>query len=129
MSRASSAHTEEAIAGFLRDTFRSVWTLELLLYLKRQCGRAVTKTQMVRDLRASEAIVSNGVEALFAAGLVLAEPDDSVRYQAASTRLATLADSAERLYERRPDAVRRLIVSSSDGAISAFADAFKLRGD
>lgn len=74
-------------------------------------------------------MVQQSVTALVAGGLLLPEGDGEVRYAPASRDIARLADAAERLYQRKPDAVRRLIVSSSLDQIAAFADAFRLRKD
>lgn len=79
-------------------------------------------------LRGSELIVSRGVESLMAAGLVSIDEQDCVRYSPASDDLTRLAEGAEQLYARSPDAVRRMIVSSTD-SVTAFADAFRLRKD
>lgn len=122
--------TENAeTVGFIRDSFRSVWSLELLLLLKSEPDRSWTQSDLVDHLRSSELVVQQSVSSLIAGGLLLPEEDGSVRYGPASKDIARLADAAERLYQRKPDAVRRLIVSSSIDQIAAFADAFRLRKD
>ncbi len=117
------------IVGFIRDSFRSVWSLELLLLLKSQPDRSWSQAQLVEQLRSSDLVVQQSVDSLIAGGLSLPEGDGQVRYAPASKDLARLADAAERLYQRKPDAVRRLIVSSSLDQLAAFADAFRLRKD
>jgi hypothetical protein len=117
------------LTNFIRGTFRSVWGLELLCHLRRLAPTAVTPQQLVADLRASELVVANGLEALLAAGLVLVETDHSVRYAPANEELDRLAEAADAYYARSPDAVRRMIVASSSAGVSAFADAFRLRRD
>jgi hypothetical protein len=121
--------TDQDIAGFIRSSFRSAWTLELLLHLARGPDRAWTAEELVGSLRASEAIVARGLEALVAAGLIVVDEAAGARFRPASADLALLADGAARLYAQRPDAVRRLIVGASDDSLSAFADAFRLRRD
>ena len=120
---------DQQIAGFIRSSFRSVWTLELLLHLARTEDRSWTADELVGSLRASESIVAQGLEALLAAGLIVADEAAGARYRPASPELADLADGAARLYGQRPDAVRRLIVGGSEGDLAAFADAFRLRRD
>jgi hypothetical protein len=120
---------DEQIAGFIQSSFRSVWTLELLLHLARSEDRGWTAQELVDVLRASDLIVSHGLEALLAAGLIVVDEAAGARYRPASADLAALADGAARLYAQRPDAVRRLIVGAGADGLAAFADAFRLRRD
>jgi hypothetical protein len=117
---------DEELANFIRSSFRSVWSLELLLLLKRD-PRPWPRAEIVAALRASESIVGHGVESLTAAGLVSADGTGAAAYRPASERAATLVDGAESLYARSPDAVRRLIVGAIPNPLAAFADAFRLR--
>jgi hypothetical protein len=121
--------TDQQIAGFITSSFRSVWTLELLLHLARTEDRSWTPDELVGALRASASIVAHGLEALLAAGLIVEDEDAGARYRPASAELAALAEGAARLYAQRPDAVRRLIVGASESGLAAFADAFRLRRD
>ena len=120
---------ERQLSLFIRDSFRSVWTLELLLHLKQHGDRAWSRAELVQRLRASDSIIANGAESLFASGLILIEDDGLARYRPASAELEALVEAAEALYARRPDAVRRLIVDPAAQAAAAFADAFRLRKD
>lgn len=117
------------LLSFIRASFRSVWSLELLLLLKSDPGRAWPKEELVDRLRGSDLIVSQGIESLVAGGLVVIEENDEVRYAPASDDIRRQADAAEQLYSRKPDAVRRLIVLAGDDQLTAFADAFRLRRD
>ncbi len=119
----------QELAGFIRHYFRSVWSLELLLFLKRDTERAWSEEELVEALRASQAVVTTSLEVLLAGGLIVREKDDSARYAPASLDLRRLVDETESLYARKPDAVRRLIVSSAATGVSAFADSFRLRRD
>ena len=80
-------------------------------------------------LRGSDLVVTQSVDALTAAGLVLAEADGSARYAPACADLDRLVGQAEALYGTSPDAVRRMIVAAANPGITAFADAFRLRKD
>jgi hypothetical protein len=117
------------VEGFIRATFRSVWALELLCLLRQNRERSLSRPQMVASLRGSDLVVTQSVEALTAAGLVVVEVDGSARFRPASKSLEQLAEEAEALYSRSPDAVRRTIVAGSNPGIAAFADAFRLRKD
>lgn len=120
-----SSDTERFIAA----TFRSVWALELLLYLRGARDRSHSREDLVQQLRASDAVVSKSVDGLVAAGLVVEHDDGSLGYSPVSPVLEKKVEEAEHLYAARPDAVRRLIIASSAAGLAAFADAFKLKGD
>jgi len=117
------------LAAFIRSHFRSVWALELLLFLKDNLSTAWKNEALVQALRASEAIVTKGLDILVAGGLIVSEDDGGARYAPASDDLRRLVDETQALYARKPDAVRRLIVSSTGADLSAFADSFRLRRD
>jgi hypothetical protein len=120
---------EEQLSAFIRSSFRSVWSLELLLLLKRS-PRLWPRDEIVAALRASDLVVAQSVESLTAGGLLTVDGDGRAAYSPASPGLAAMADAAEAYYARSPDAVRRLIVgAASGGGIAAFADAFRLRKD
>ncbi len=115
---------------FLRDTFKSVWSLELLLHLAQEPGRSFLEGELVEALRSSKGIVEKSLAALVAAGLVVAENDGGVRYSPANPDLRSLVERVRDEYAMRPDAVRRVIVSgAARSGASAFADAFRLRKD
>lgn len=117
------------IAAFLRDHFKSVWALELLLFLKTHAETAWSGEQLVAALRTSEIIVSTSVDMLLAGGLVSVDRDNRVRYAPASDDLSQLVDVTQAVYLKKPDRVRRVIISSAATGLSAFADSFRLRND
>lgn len=119
--------SNEDILRFIASSFRSVWALELLLVLKSE-PRSWSSDELVTTMRASDLVVTKGLDALEAAGLV-SNNGDQAQYMPVSGDVATLVDDAEELYAKRPDAVRRAIVSASAGDATAFAEAFKLRKD
>jgi len=119
----------DEIRAFIVASFRSVWTLEVLRVLRAEPGRAFARPELVEALRASALVVDQSLAALLAAGLVVTDRDDAAHYGPANPRLAALAEAAEQLYAKSPDAVRRLIVAAANPGITAFADAFKLKGD
>jgi hypothetical protein len=119
---------EAELALFIRSTFRSVWTLELLLHLKRS-GRALSRAELVEGLRASESVVATATDTLFSVGLIVPEDEDFVRYAPAAPDLDGLVVRTATLYMQKPDAVRRLIVTAASDPAAAFSDAFRLRRD
>ena len=118
--------TNDEVSGFIRSSFRSVWTLELLLLLKGE-PRAWSRDELIGALRASHLIVSQGLASLTAAGLVAVDDSEMATYRPVSDQVAQMVDASEAYYARSPDSVRRLIVGSSSGGLAAFADAFRLR--
>jgi hypothetical protein len=114
---------------FIRATFRSVWALELLRFLRQHRDRPLSHAEMVAGLRGSDLVITQCVESLAAAGLVLAEADGSASFRPASKSLDTLVERAIARYATSPDAVRRMIVAASNPGIAAFANAFKLWKD
>lgn len=117
----------DEILRFIASSFRSVWALELLLVLKSE-QRSWSREELVATMRASDLVVTKALEALEAAGLV-GNDSGNARYMPISDEVAALVDQAQELYAKRPDAVRRAIISASSGDAAAFADAFRLRKD
>jgi hypothetical protein len=117
------------LAAFIRGHFPSVWTLEVLLFLRGASLEAWPSDRLVQALRASESIVTKSLDVLLAGGLIVSDDEGRVQYAPASDSLRHLVDEARELYARKPDAVRRLIVSSAGDGLSAFADSFRLRRD
>ena len=119
----------QEVQSFIRSTFRSVWSLELLIFLRNESNRSWTRDEMVAALRASDSIVAQSVDSLVAAGLVATEDEGRARYLPASPDLDRRAAETEAYYAKSPDAVRRMIVMSANEGLTAFAEAFRLRKD
>lgn len=121
--------SSQALASFIRSTFRSVWALELLLMLASDGSRSWSQAELVAALRASDLVVTRAIEELAAAGLILAEQDMRVRFGPASDHLRAMTGQTRDLYARSPDKVRRIIVSAASDGLTAFSDAFRIRKD
>jgi len=119
----------EPVSSFIRGSFRSVWALELLLHLKRTHERAWSPDELVDVLRGSALIVAQSLEGLMRSGLVSIDAEGCARYLPASPELERLADATQELYSRKPETVRRIIVSGSHSGLANFADAFRLWKD
>lgn len=119
----------DSVTSFIRGAFRSVWALELLLHLKRTRERAWATDELVDVLRGSAMIVSQSLDGLMRMGLVSIDDKGCARYQPATEDLARLVDETEQLYARKPETVRRLIVSGTHKGLANFADAFRLWKD
>lgn len=120
---------DDDVLSFLRTSIRSVWTLELLLLLWRAQDRAWSAAELVRELRASDSIVFDGIAALQAAGLVVSEGTDGFRYKPASSVLDLLLQRLAQLYRERPMVVTRALFASPEQKLQTFADAFRLKKD
>ncbi|TMJ16752.1 MAG: hypothetical protein E6G94_03375 [Alphaproteobacteria bacterium] len=118
---------QDEVTAFIRATFRSVWSLEVMLLLRRE-ARSIVPQEIVSILRASDGVVAQSLDTLIAAGLVATDEKGAAFYCPAPL-LDPLAEAAAVYYARSPDAVRRIIVSASAGGLAAFADAFRLRRD
>jgi hypothetical protein len=116
------------VESFIRTTFRSVWALELLCLLRHNQDRILSHAEMVAGLRGSDLVVTQSVESLTVAGLVIIDAVGA-RFRPASRDLEALVDQAVALYLKSPDAVRRMIVAAANPSATAFADAFRLRKD
>lgn len=117
------------ISAFIRSTFRSIWSLEMLLMMTREQERRWSPGELVTALRASDLVVSRALEDLDAAGLIAAEVGGQLRYAPASPRLRALVAGTSDFYQRSPDAARRLILDQRQGGPTVFADAFRFRKD
>ena len=70
----------DAVESFIRSTFQSVWSLELLRFLRPEPERAWNQGELVAGLRASDLVVSQSLAALSAGGLVVLDADGDERY-------------------------------------------------
>lgn len=117
------------LESFIGNSFRSVWALEVLRFLTEHPDASFTPEELITSLRVSDAVVSQSVENLSAAGLVVEDSEGRVALHRGSPEQAQLVQSAIELYRKSPDKVRRLVVAQSSPGVTAFADAFKLRRD
>ena len=115
------------LLAFVRGSFSSVWSLELMLLLQRNAGRSWTNEELVREMRGSRVVVDQSVAGLLAAGFILRDDSEHVRYQPASADIDRLARATADAYRRKPDRVRRAIVSDFDDKLQQLADAFRLK--
>src|SRR3954469_23103807 len=113
------------VASFIRMAFRSVWALELLCLLRQNRDESLSHAEMVAGLRGSDLVVTQSVEALTVAGLVVMDAEGGARFSPASGEVESLVDQIVAAYTTSPDAVRRLIVAATDSGATAFADAFR----
>lgn len=119
--------TEEMVFSFVRNSFRSAWALDLLLLLRRDPQRSWTSDALVRELRGSIALVSEGLASLSGLGLVSRADSEVYAYRPESRELDELVSALVEIYARKPTAVLRAIFTSPTDKIQSFSDAFLLR--
>jgi len=119
---------EEDVALFLRRWIKSVWALEVLLYLRNKGGEAETAEDLVRLLRSSPVIVQEVLATLAAARLVAEPTKGSYLFRPATRELAALVEKLADTYQDFPVAVIQAIYSQAS-EIEKFANAFRLRKD
>jgi hypothetical protein len=117
------------IESFIANSFRSVWALEVLQFLADNPDATYAPGELISALRVSDAVVSQSVENLSAAGLAMVHGDGKVSFHKGTKEQAALVREAIDFYQKSPDKVRRLIVAQTSPGVTAFADAFKLRRD
>jgi len=120
---------QDPLESFVGNTFRSVWAIELLQYLVDSPDTKFTPEELIAALRASDAVVSQSVDNLSAAGLAVVDGDGRVAFHEGSEKQAEMVRAAIDFFRRSPDKIRRLIVAQSTPGVAAFAAAFKLRRD
>jgi hypothetical protein len=118
------------VKGFLGFAIKSVWALELLLFLRTHAdGPPFTVEALTRELRASELIVREALAGFRTAGLIAEDGNGAVKYAPASHYLDRLVGDLAAAYVTRPLAVSREIYAADAAKIKNFADAFRFRKD
>jgi hypothetical protein len=120
-----SAETKE----FIANCIRSVWALELLLFLRRNPAQAWSVEALTAELRSSTFVVSEILVTFRQAGIVAEEPNGSVRYAPAASHLYRPIDELAAAYAVKPLAVSKEILAAGNDKIRSFADAFRLKKD
>ena len=120
---------DRELLDYVQSTFRSIWSLELLLFLRSHPDRTFSIEDLVRELRGSRPVVTQSMAALQAGGLVVVEAQDLVRFAPASPELVRLAEAVERAYRERPGELRRAILAAPNEKLQTFADAFRFKRD
>ena len=121
--------TDRDLEEFISDSFSSIWDLELLSALLDRPELALSQTQLVERMRASELIVSQGAHSLVSAGIASLDADGRLQFSPVNESVAQCAREAHEFYQRFPGRARRLLVARQSPGLTAFANAFRLRKD
>ena len=120
--------SEFEVESFIVGNFRSVWALDLVRVLLADAEQGLSPDELVKQLRASTAVVQQSVGALSSAGLVVVE-QGRIRLHLRDDQARERLEAAVEFYRKRPDRVRRLIIAAASPGLTAFANAFRLRKD
>lgn len=118
--------TEDDVLAFAASSIGSLWSLELLLFLKRGAGRTCSPDELIRELRSSRTVVADVLVALRERGLIAESEAGRWRYQPTEPRLEAVVAALEQLYAVKPAAVIKAIVASPDRKLRLLSDAFKI---
>jgi DNA-binding IclR family transcriptional regulator len=116
------------VVEFIQSSVKSVWSAELLLFLRRRPERGWTGDELIRELRSSRSVVAEILATFLQAGLVT-EEGGMFRYAPASTELDRVVGELERVYTERPTAVVKAIMAAPSEKLQIFADAFRIKKD
>ena len=116
------------VLEFIRSLIKTVWSLELLLLMRRTAQCTWTSDELIKELRSSRNIVSDTVTVFVQAG-ILREEEAGFRYAPAAPELDQLIEELAREYAERPTSVINTIVDAQSGKLQAFANAFRLKRD
>jgi hypothetical protein len=116
------------LLAFVRNSVQSIWSLELLLLLRRKAPEGLNVDEIVAALRSSHRLISRCLEQLGDAGLVSRDEAGIARFAPANRELAVLCDALEKASQERPVALRDAIASSPNDKLRNFSDAFRLKG-
>jgi hypothetical protein len=119
-------HIDIETSEFIKAQFSSIWELEVLLFLWAYPTKLWSKKQLISEIRANDYIITAALRCLHVGGLIVIE-EQGVRYDVASSRLDHVVRKTAELYRTKPHVVRKIIIHSSSGALSAFSNAFNFR--
>jgi hypothetical protein len=117
---------DQELLGFVRENLRSVWAMELLLLLRRDPARHWQSGELVRELRATPALVNDNLTIFQRNGLAMAD-ETGWHFAPANAKLEELTERLAQAFRDRPVATMGLITRTDP--IQSLSDAFKLRGD
>ena len=118
---------DEAHLQFLRSTLRSVWALELMLFLRAHADRPWSPEALTLELRASVPLIVELLQHFQRSGLVIAEDANLWVWRPANVELSACADAIANAHARTPFQVINAILDTPNERLRTFADAFRLR--
>jgi DNA-binding FadR family transcriptional regulator len=114
---------------FIRTCFTSVWALELLLMMRRECTKIWSIGELTQELRASDLIVREALPELVNCGLVAETGREMFQYRPVESTLEQLVNRVAAAYSQNRMQVVEEILNARAANIRMFANAFKLKKD
>lgn len=114
------------LLAFIRRCIPSVWALDILMLVRQAPSRRWAASELVGELRASDAVVAGVLEGFQRDGLVARAEDGRFYFAPVAEQLEELAHSLAEAYAERPVSVINAIVSTDD-KLQSLAEAFRLR--
>ncbi|MBP2231715.1 hypothetical protein J2847_005034 [Azospirillum agricola] len=99
------------------------------MLLRRDPNRVWSRDELIRELRGSELVVQEALDAFLAAALVTSGSAGSHQYRPAVPVLDQWVEEIERAYAQRPSAVIREIFAAPGNKVQIFADSFRFRSN
>lgn len=109
---------------FLQHSIKTVWTLEILLLLRRDPNRTWSSDELIRESRSSTLILQEVLANLQQAGLIDTGEGYRFRYRSATPALERLVGEIASAQARRPAAITKALLSVSSDKVQNFVGAF-----
>jgi len=118
------------VSDFIHKHLSSVEQIAVLILLRDDPSRAWTIDLIASELRSSPVAIERRLADLERTGvLVPRQTASEVRYAPTSSETSEAVTSLIETYRARPDRVIEAIYTKAPDALTAFADAFKLKKD
>jgi predicted transcriptional regulator len=118
---------DDQILDFIRSSVRTVWSLELLLFMRRNAKRTWTSDALIRELRSSRSVVNQSLDVFLQCG-ILREDESGYRYAPATVELEWLIEQLAREFDERPASIVNAIIDAQS-TLQNFANAFRIKRD
>lgn len=113
--------TDDQVLDFARNTIRSVWALDLLLFMRSSGDRTWAVADLVAELRSSEVITVSCLERLVAENLIGREQNESLfRYAPRSAEQEALIGELAKMNTSKPMALAKAIREASNEKLTIF---------
>jgi len=117
---------DDALLAFIGSSIRSVWSLELLLLLRRRAPAAISVDDLVLELRGSKTVVLTSLKHLEHAGLI-AHDSNGFQYAPKRPEAEALVEALAQAHADRPVALIDAIHAGPSKKLQNFADAFRFK--